>query len=310
MTTTESSVDDAAFDFNPMVSPHREDPHLFYRAARERPPTLSPTLGAYMVTRYEDLLTVIDDPQTYSSKAALPMIYDNPPEVVEELRRGGVPETTMVVNEDEPEHERFRRVFDAGFTGARVRAMLPTMRARADELIDGFPGNQADLVAGYAIPFVQTVISAIIGFPAEDTERVQGWTDDVNTLWNPLAPVADRVASASRMAEYTQYLQVLMDDRRAHPREDLLSDLVHGANGFPGVPDEYVHNIVRGAARVAGFDTTRDAITATVLLILQNDDVRERLLADPVKTIPKATEEALRRDAPHRGLFRITTRDT
>ncbi|MBN9109802.1 MAG: cytochrome P450 [Pseudonocardia sp.] len=310
MTTTESSVEDAAFDFNPMVSPHREDPHLFYRAARERPPALSATLGAYMVTRYEDLLTVIDDPDTYSSKAALPMIYDNPPEVVDELRRGGVPETTMVVNEDEPEHERFRRVFDAGFTGARVRAMLPTMRARADELIDGFDGDRADLVAGYAIPFVQTVISAIIGFPAEDTARVQGWTDDVNTLWNPLAPVADRVASASRMAEYTRYLQALVDDRRAHPREDLLSDLVHGANGFPGLPDEYVHNIVRGAARVAGFDTTRDAITATVLLILQNDDVRERLLADPVKTIPKATEEALRRDAPHRGLFRITTRDT
>ncbi|GEL24218.1 hypothetical protein PSU4_31720 [Pseudonocardia sulfidoxydans NBRC 16205] len=105
-------------------------------------------------------------------------------------------------------------------------------------------------------------------------------------------------------------LQALIDDRRSRPREDLLSDLVHGANGFPGLPDEYVHNIVRGAARVAGFDTTRDAITATVLLILQNDDVRARLLADPVKTIPKATEEALRRDAPHRGLFRITTRDT
>ncbi|GEL24219.1 hypothetical protein PSU4_31730 [Pseudonocardia sulfidoxydans NBRC 16205] len=204
MTTTETSVDDAAFDFNPMVSPHREDPHLFYRSARERPPALSATLGAYMVTRYEDLLTVIDDRETYSSKAALPMIYDNPPEVVEELRRGGVPETTMVVNEDEPDHERFRRVFDAGFTGARVRAMLPTMRARADELIDGFAGDQADLVAGYAIPFVQTVISAIIGFPAEDTARVQGWTDDVNTLWNPLAPVADRVTSARRMAEYTR----------------------------------------------------------------------------------------------------------
>lgn len=310
MTVTDVRSEDAAFDFNPMVSPHREDPHLFYRAARARPPALSPTLGAYMVTRYEDLITVIDDPATYSSKAALPLIYNNPPEVVAELEKGGVPETTMVVNEDEPEHERFRRVFDAGFTGARVRAMLPTMRSRADELIDGFRPQGADLVAGYAVPFVQTVISAIIGFPAEDTAQIQTWTDDVNTLWNMLAPVDDQIAAARRMADYTRYLQALIDDRRANPREDLLSDLVHGANGHPGLPDEYTQNIIRGAARVAGFDTTRDAITATVLLILQNREVHDRVIADPAKNIPKVTEEALRRDAPHRGLFRITTRDT
>jgi cytochrome P450 len=125
-----------------------------------------------------------------------------------------------------------------------------------------------------------------------------------------LAPVQARVESARRMADYTRYLQALIDDRRSNPREDLLSDLVHGANGYPGLADEYVHNIIRGAARVAGFDTTRDAITATVLLILQNPEIRDRVQADPAKGIPKVTEEALRRDAPHRGLFRITTRDT
>jgi cytochrome P450 len=308
--------DQAAFDFNPMTSPHREDPHVFYRAARERPVTFSPSIGAYMVTRHADLVTVLDDPQTYSSKAALPMIYDNPPEVVAELRAGQVPETTMVVNEDEPEHIRFRRVFDAGFTGARVRAMVPLMRERADALIDGFAGGssagsgvRADLVADYAIPFVQAVISAVIGFPAEDTARIQAWTDDVNMLWNMLASVQARVESARRMADYTRYLQALIDDRRAHPREDLVSDLVRGANGYQGVPDAYVHNMIRGAARVAGFDTTRDAITATVLIMLENPGVRDRILADPARAIPKLTEEALRRDAPHRGLFRITTRE-
>jgi cytochrome P450 len=314
-------TDEAAFDFNPMTSPHREDPHLFYRAARERPVTFSPSVGAYMVTRYADLITVLDDPETFSSKAALPMIYDNPPEVTAVLREENVPETTMVVNEDEPAHVRFRRVFDAGFTGARVRAMVPLMRDRAGSLIDGFTGDgdgdgagavsgrRADLVAEYAIPFVQAVISAVIGFPAEDTAQIQAWTDDVNMLWNMLAPVQARVESARRMADYTRYLQALIDDRRAHPREDLISDLVHGANGYPGVPDEYVHNMIRGAARVAGFDTTRDAITATVLIMLQNPGVRDRVMADPARIIPRLTEEALRRDAPHRGLFRITTRE-
>jgi cytochrome P450 len=299
---------EAVFDFNPMAEPHRQDPHLFYRAARARPVAFSPSIGAYMVSRYADLRAVIDDPATYSSAAALPMIYDNPPEVVAELKAGQVPETTMVVNEDEPRHRPMRRLFDAGFSGARVRAMLPTMRERASELIDGFSGGRADLVTGYAIPFVQSVISAIIGFPAEDTARIQAWTDDFVLLWNPLAPVGGKVAAARRMGDYTRYLQALIDDRRANRRDDLTSDLVHGANGYPGLSDDYIHNMIRGAARVAGFDTTRDAITATVLVMLQYPAVRAQVLADPARAIPRLTEETLRRDAPHRGLFRITTR--
>jgi cytochrome P450 len=91
-----------------------------------------------------------------------------------------------------------RRLFDAGFSGARVRAMLPTMRERAGELIDGFSRGRADLVTGYAIPFVQSVISAIIGFPAEDTARIQAWTDDFVLLWNPLAPVEGKVGAKAR----------------------------------------------------------------------------------------------------------------
>ncbi len=308
MTTTDAPDDAAALDFNPLVPPHREDPHLFYRAARAQPLRLSPTLGAYMVTRYADLRTVIDDPDTFSSAPAVPKIYSNAPEVVEVLRRGHVPETNVVVNEDEPAHTPIRRVFDAGFTGARVRAMLPTMHATADALIDAFPAGAADLVGGYAIPFVQAVISAIIGFPPEDTAQIQIWTDDQNTLWNVLAPVEQHLAAAERMGEYTRYLQALIDERRAHPREDLLSDLVHGANGHPGLSDDLTQCIVRGAARVAGFDTTRDAITSTMYAVLANPDIRERVLADPIKMIPRATEEVLRRDAPHRGLFRITTR--
>ncbi len=75
-------------DFNPMVSPHRENPHLFYRAARSCPVAFSPSIGAYMVTRHADLVAVLDDPQTYSSRAALPMIYDNPPEVAAVLKAG------------------------------------------------------------------------------------------------------------------------------------------------------------------------------------------------------------------------------
>ena len=312
MTATTEQQPAPTFDFNPMISPHREDPHLFYRDARQRPVTLSPSIGAYMVSRYDDIRTVLADPETFSSAAALPWIYDNPPEVVAELEAGNVPETPMVVNEDEPAHAPVRKLFDAAVGGARVRTLLPLMRQRAEELVDRFPADGADgvdLVADYAIPFVQTIINTVIGFPPEDAERVAAWTEDVGLLWNKLAPVADRVAAARNVADYTRYLQGLIDARRAEPRDDMISILVHGTDDVPGLTDDYVHNIVRGAARIAGFDTTRDAITATALLALQNPEVRTRILQEGTRAILKVTEEALRRDAPHRGLFRVTTRE-
>ncbi|MDT7703094.1 MAG: hypothetical protein QOJ30_5419, partial [Pseudonocardiales bacterium] len=74
MTTQEVPAGQAEVDFNPMGSPHREDPHLFYRASRARPVEFSPSIGAYMVSRYADLRTVIEDPGTFSSKVAVPLI--------------------------------------------------------------------------------------------------------------------------------------------------------------------------------------------------------------------------------------------
>jgi len=121
-------------DFNPMVSPHREDPHLFYRVARERPVTFSRSIGAYMVSRYADVTAVLDDPRTYSSSASLPWIYDNPPEVVAELEAGGVPETTVLVNTDPPAHEHVRALTEIAFSGARVRALVHRDDDRADPL--------------------------------------------------------------------------------------------------------------------------------------------------------------------------------
>ena len=220
----------------------------------------------------------------------------------------------MLVNDDGESHDRARRVFDLGFTAARVRALLPLMRSRADELIDAFePQNSdlgVDLVADYAVPFVRTIVDAAIGLPAEDAEQVQAWSNAYVLLINPLAPVRAHAQAAKEMGEYTRYLQTLIDERRQNRRDDLISDLIHGADGLPGMADDEVHGLVRGAARLAGFDTTRDAITAAVLAMLEHPQVQARVTANPAREVTRLSQEVLRRDAPHRGLFRTVTRDT
>ncbi len=104
--TAQLMPDEAAFDFNPMTSPHREDPACVLPDGARPAGEVQPVDRCVHGDPLRDLVAVLDDPQTYSSKAALPMIYDSPPEVVAVLKAGHVPETTMVVNEDEPEHIR------------------------------------------------------------------------------------------------------------------------------------------------------------------------------------------------------------
>ncbi|MCE0764605.1 cytochrome P450 [Pseudonocardia kujensis] len=296
-------------EFNPMVSPHRENPHLFYKWSRaESPITFAPPLNAYMVTRYDDIKAVVDDPETYSSANSVPVMWSNPPEVVEALD-GLIPEAETIVNTDEPAHGPLRDVLNHAFSGRRVRQQIPAMTARSNELVDAFlSGDRADLVGQYADPYVQLVVSLVFGIPREDVEKVQGWTDDYMLLMNPLAPVDGKVAAARRLHDYQHYIDQMADDRRAHPREDFMSDLVHGGENFPPVSHADLHYIFRGL-RFAGHDTTRDLITSTLLLMLADDrKLWEKAQADR-RSLPRIIEETLRRDAPHRGLMRITTRE-
>ena len=296
-------------DFNPMVSPHRDNPYPFYQLARSRPVTLSRALDAYLVTRYTDIHTVLDDPDTFTSRNAFPRIYDNAPEVVAELRAGNVPEWRRLVDEDKPRHRQVRALMDVGISGQRIRSLLPLIQRSADELVDALTGGTADLVSQYATPYVAAIINAIIGFPPEDAPRIQAWTNDQLAMTNPTLPAERKVLAARGLGEFTRYLQKLIDDRRASPRDDLISVLTHGANGIAGVAeDDYVQGIIRGT-RIAGFPTTRDAITATTLHALQNRHVNQGVVAEPTRTIIKASEEALRRNPPNAGVFRFTTRE-
>lgn len=310
-TITDSTSTGCPREFNPMVSPDRDDPNPFYADSRDHEPVrFSATLGAWLVTRYEDLKTVVDDPVTYSSRNAIPSIWNNPPEVVQVFSDAAcTPEGATIVNTDEPEHAPLRRCLEHAFSGRRIRAAQPLMKKRANELIDAMASDgRGDLLSQYADPFVQTVVSAVFGVPEDEVDMVQDWTNDQVLLWNPLAPIDGKVEAARRMVAYERYIADMIEDRRANPREDFITDMVHGdGDTFPPMSYSDIQYVFRGL-RVAGHDTTRDTVTSTLLNMLQNHHWWGEAIANP-RVIPRLVEETLRRDAPHRGLMRVTTRD-
>ncbi|HZB33639.1 MAG TPA: cytochrome P450 [Streptosporangiaceae bacterium] len=297
-------------EFDPFVEPHREDPFAFFSWAREHAPvTYVPALGAWMISRYDDVVRVLNDTEAFSSQNALARIdRDNPPEVLEILS-AAEPIAPVIVQCDSPDHAPHRLLWRRLFRGARISALKPRMQKIAEELVDAFAGDgHADLVGQFSRPHILRSVCALVGIPEDDHERVAAADWAFLMLLVPNVDVATKKRAAEQYVDHDRYLLDLFDQRRARPADDMLTELV----ALIDDPDEPftvadVLMLIRGIF-AAGTHTPADAISATLLNTLSDREHWERMLADP-SVIPGMIEETLRRDAPHRGLMRITTRE-
>lgn len=295
-----------------MIPPHRDDPFPLYSKARDNAPVMySPAIGHFLVFRHDDVTRVLDDPDTFSSAASVPAIHEvNPPEVLGAMD-GVIGFGRWPMLSDLPEHDIVRTVANRIFRGPRINALQPRMAELAHESLDRLmaAGDGAEFVWDFADPYVRSVLCTVVGLPVEDADRVRRWSDDFVTLLTPLASVDDKLAAAGRMRDYDRYVLDLLDEKRAHPADDMMSDLVR-MDDLPTtpLPTTDLVTFFRGLW-VAGVDTTRDGISSTVLSVLTDRRHWERAVADPA-TVTELFEETLRRDAPHRGLARVTTKDT
>lgn len=294
--------------YDPRIAPQRDDPFTYYRWARnEQPVGYIAEFDAWMVTRYDDVRTVLNDPVRFSSRNATPMPSDNPPEVQEILARG-IDEGRIMINEDPPDHTIHRAITNQAFHGRRINALRPRIRRLTDELIDGFVDDgRVELVWRFADRLAYAVIAAALGIPPDDVIRTRHWNDDMMTLSVPMSTLEEKLAAAHRFVAYQTYLRELVEARRADPRDDIISDLVH-MDGLPGtpMPPEDIVVFVWGVS--AGVNSTRDAIGSAVYSMLTERRHWERACAEPA-VIPAMFEEAVRHEAPLRGLFRQTTEE-
>lgn len=276
------------------------------RAADELP--FFDMFGAYLVSRYDDVRTVLEDPETYSSANALPDWTLSPPQVLEAMG-DAVPRGISVVNTDPPLHTAIRRVLRTAFSGERVVRLREPIRKTAEELVDGLVGDhRAELVSQYADRLVQSVANSAFGFPEEDFDRVARGCEVTVAMYNPLTPPEMKLQLKPEFVAYERYLLDLIADRRDKPRDDIVSDLVQGGEEGDLMSEADLVWTLR-AFRVAGHDVTRDLLASTLLSMLSDRRHWDAAVADPA-AIPALVEESARRDAPHRGLMRLTTEDT
>ena len=275
------------------------DPPPQYAAARAAGPVCPVTLWngkrAWLVTRHAEIRAVLSDDARFSGAMAHP---DFP--TVTAARVVVDQNERAFVGMDNPAHDAYRRLFTREFSVRRMQALKPQIAAIAERLIDELErqGPPADLVATLAVKFPSLVMSALFGSPYEDHEFIiacavarHGLTqsgEEAGTKARELAAYVRRLIDAKESA--------LLANAETAPGDDMVSRIIaeHVKTGRLSRDDfaEIGAMILR-----AGHDTTTNMVGMGTLLLLQNQEKRSKLAANPA-LIEGAVEELLRFVSP------------
>ncbi len=249
--------------------------------------------GFWAVTRYDDVRHVSRTPEVFSAWAGCTQLRDPAPEDLDFTRQ-------MMLNMDPPMHNRLRRTVSGAFTPARVGRFSEMIRRRAVALVDEVcERGECDFAADVADELPLITLAEIMGVPESDRQlmfrwanRIIGYQDD--EFASPDDGGRPKVNPRSRAAlqDMFDYAHELASYKKEHPADDLISTLVHAEVDGRRLSDEEFE-LFFFLLSVAGNDTTRSAIPAGVLALMENPDQRRRLVADP-SLMPSAVEEILR----------------
>jgi len=297
-----------------MVSPEvLECPYPYYERVREEAPVHQTPLGFWAVSRYEDVLSVVRNPEMFSSLAQSNSFVTTPPPEVIEIAKQGYPRVNTLLSNDPPSHTQFRNLVNKAFLPKRVAQLEDSIRKIANDLIDAFINDgKVDLVEQFAVGVPLTVIADALGVDRADMPKFKKWSDDsVAPLSGMLTPERQIECAHSRI-EFQNYMVDRVHEREANLRDDLLSDLVQarfdsGERAGEGMTMAEMLDVI-AQLLVAGNETTTKLIAAATLMLIENPEQMAKVRADH-SLIPNLVEEALRMEAPVQMLPRFTKED-
>ncbi|CAL9499842.1 cytochrome P450 [Streptomyces sp. enrichment culture] len=309
---TETSAPPVAEVYVPFAD---DDPYPVYaRARREEPVFFSPALDAWVVTRYEDVRTVLGNPKAYSLATVPDSLAMLSPEAYAELAKT-FSEVPVAIREDavDEARKRVRTPILRAFSGERAVAMAGFVQAQADLLVDGFEERgHAELMTEFARQLPVRVKAPVLGIDEADIEAFVTGTSDFMELHSVAAqlPVPDQIDRARKVVGYQRLLDSYAERRRAEPREDLFSELVAAM-----APGDGPLTVAQRKALVdsmtgliaAGHFTSTAALGTAVWHLLSHRDQWE-LLCERPQLVDGAIEELVRYDMPLRGLMRRVTK--
>jgi cytochrome P450 len=275
-----------------------EDPYPLYRRMREESALCRGGPATWVVTRYAEVSALLRDPRVGHE---FPQRLGRPDMLLGTQPNFELP--TIVSAIEPPAHTRIRSALSQALTPPVVRRLTTLIEKTAAELLaPALARGEFDAVTELAFPLQTAVTCTLVGVPEEDRAEVtrQGVALGRSLILFPF--VAPELGNGVPEARWLRdYVTRLVHERRARPKDDLVSALVTGTDEL--TTDEIVDNVV--FLFFAGFETSIHVLTSGIAALLAFPDQLARLRADP-SLLPTAVEEFARFDAPIQWIVRVT----
>ena len=306
--------------FNPFDLSYIHDP----LAAASRLQATTPVfffkpLALWMVSKYEDVKTVLKDSDTFSNKA---MGIIPPPADLAPLVHNFA-DHELLPSMDRPEHPALRQPLASTFTPRAVMEKEEVIRAKANALIDAFiDDGKCNLMTQFSYPLTLSTIVSALGLPAEDSDLFRQWSDDFMTMLSLRRPPEEEPEAVhpmpaeevrehwTRLLDANRYFIDYVAKLRSEPQGDILSVLLalKDPDGNHQVSDgTAIFNIPTLVA--AGHDTTANLVGQAIILLCSNPEQRD-IVQNDMARLPQAIEEALRMRASALGVLRLVKENT
>jgi cytochrome P450 len=309
----EAGITLADCDFtNPAVL---EKPNACYRALRRQDPVhFDEKLGMYLVSRHEDLDTVLRDAVTFSQEKGYysQMAHRYLDELKAVLREEGGGWFPDVVNVDPPRHARARKLVQQAFTARRIKALEEEFELQVDALIDRFiDKGQFDGLKDLALPMAIGFSTSQLAIDDLDQASVRRWGAAYLSQFSLLESRDQMLATARELCELQHYLIKLVRNRIENPGADMLSDLIAARieDEHPQLSFEELVATAR-ALLINTHDSTSTALDNVLFAVATDPKIAAEFYAsaDDDKRMGRLVEEILRLEPPVRAMSRVATR--
>ena len=265
--------------------------------ARAQHPWLMRTPMGYTVTRYDDCVGILRERKFHSAIAFIAQMAGVSSDTL------GANQRPSILSTEGDEHGRLRRLVAPSFTPKAADRLRPYMRDVVNDLLDSFADSgSCELVRDLCDPYPIPIICELLGAPKEDWQFFSQVATDLFRIFNNNL-VEDAPAIARARRDIDQYMRALITERRATPRDDLLSDMIAAEEAGDRLSADELISMAE-AVLLAGTDTTRNQLACSVAVFAEHPD-QWTLLAQRPELAPRAVEESMRYLGTIRGTARI-----
>lgn len=255
----------------------------------------------FTITGHADAVAILRDRRFHSALSLIPQMAGVEAGEYLASRR------PSILSMEGEGHARLRRLVAPAFTPASADRLRPFMRTVVEDLVGAVaPSGRCDLVADVCEPYPIPIICELLGAPKEDWRRFSAWATDIFRIFNQNLE-SDMPAIARASEELADYVRAMIEDRRAHPTEDLLSALIAAEEAGDRLDTDEVAMLAE-AVLMAGTDTTRNQLGCSIAVFAGHPDQWALLRARP-ELAPRAVEESMRYLGAVRGTARFASVD-